>query len=552
MAIAGLFSEEEEGRSWISALEMNKQVPSMRDPFSLYIAALYWSLMTITSVGYGDIVPQTNIEYCAVTAMMLMGCCTWAHIIGSLCAVISNLDAEKMAHEQRMDAVLVMARDRFLPRDLRLRLRRFFQHSRRLHRMAMHTQVTSLMSPQLQGEVALSVTLKYLREIYFLKNTEGAFIVSLAKALQLHFFPPSERIAPEGHAAGAVLDSGLELKHRSLRNRGMQSGSARSSSRSNLLRVDKAFLEDGLSDHYRNPQELEHVKSASRAGPPMTMLERGIASRRGVLSAGAVWHEDALIVSQPALRDPLPAISLTFCSVYTLSRHDFHYLIDKGDYPLAKSALRRASWRLVLTRVVLRAAEEAQRQPPRIRSFSTCALSLLNGSAPMFKEEKGHDLASSLAHPLDLLKPGSSEAASGLTGAESMSSLQGGNAVAPRGPPAPQELSGRSGTASLPPPVGGTPLELRSTLEQRLSGIELELRRGADERAELRRMLVQLLGNGHGPGTSTLPSPADSSRQMWRGASSPHSDSNGYGGRASMQVGCEQGVADDMSLRQEL
>jgi len=63
---------------------------------------------------------------------------------------------------------------------------------------------------------------------------------------------------------------------------------------------------------------------------------------------------------------------------------------------------------------------------------------------------------------------------------------------------------------------------------------------------------VQLLGNGHGPGTSTLPSPADSSRQMWRGASSPHSDSNGYGGRASMQVGCEQGVADDMSLRQEL
>merc|ERR1712232_1446451 len=102
-----------------------------------------------------------------------------------------------MKHESRMDAVLVMSQDRNLPRDLRTRLRRYFQNSRRLHRISDYGEISMFMSPALQGEVALRVTRKYLRRIDFLVNAENEFIVRFAKALRMHLFPPNEWIVPD-------------------------------------------------------------------------------------------------------------------------------------------------------------------------------------------------------------------------------------------------------------------------------------------------------------------------------------------------------------------
>ena len=41
--------------------------------FDKYIAALYWSSMTITTIGYGDIAPKTNEERIFVIVAMLAG-----------------------------------------------------------------------------------------------------------------------------------------------------------------------------------------------------------------------------------------------------------------------------------------------------------------------------------------------------------------------------------------------------------------------------------------------------------------------------------------------
>lgn len=40
---------------------------------TLYIMSLYWSVMTATTIGYGDIVPSTDIERLASTVCMLVG-----------------------------------------------------------------------------------------------------------------------------------------------------------------------------------------------------------------------------------------------------------------------------------------------------------------------------------------------------------------------------------------------------------------------------------------------------------------------------------------------
>lgn len=49
-----------------------------------YWLCLFWSIQSITSIGYGNIVPVTTIEYGFANALMLLCGIFWAYIIGNL------------------------------------------------------------------------------------------------------------------------------------------------------------------------------------------------------------------------------------------------------------------------------------------------------------------------------------------------------------------------------------------------------------------------------------------------------------------------------------
>ena len=69
-------------------------------PSEAYAAAVYWALVTITSVGYGDITPKNPTEAWWCTVLLLIGSCLWAYIIGNVCGIVSTLDVETSRHQQ--------------------------------------------------------------------------------------------------------------------------------------------------------------------------------------------------------------------------------------------------------------------------------------------------------------------------------------------------------------------------------------------------------------------------------------------------------------------
>jgi hypothetical protein len=95
---------------------------------SQYLAALYWAIMTISTVGYGDISMRDNSERLLAIMAMICGGSLYAYLVGSITALVADNDLNSRAFKERMN--LVMAWLDFhdeLPAALRRRIWRHFK-----------------------------------------------------------------------------------------------------------------------------------------------------------------------------------------------------------------------------------------------------------------------------------------------------------------------------------------------------------------------------------------------------------------------------------------
>ena len=61
----------------------------------LWLTCIYWSTMTLTTIGYGDIDLSTPAELCYAIVCMLIGAAAFAFVIGNIVDLLEGLNGEK-------------------------------------------------------------------------------------------------------------------------------------------------------------------------------------------------------------------------------------------------------------------------------------------------------------------------------------------------------------------------------------------------------------------------------------------------------------------------
>lgn len=116
----GAVSSGEE--SWISV----EGVP--QDLFGLYITALYFSVYTITTIGFGDVTPENTLERTYTTFIMLLGAATFAFVLSQVGNLVEDLNVASAEYRRKIDNFVDFSSDRGLDDSLVYDVRRYFQH----------------------------------------------------------------------------------------------------------------------------------------------------------------------------------------------------------------------------------------------------------------------------------------------------------------------------------------------------------------------------------------------------------------------------------------
>ena len=92
-------------------------------PYEQYLTSFYFTITTITTVGYGDITISTWSEKIFCTIMMIMGVMTFSFASGSLASIIQSIDNQNATYKNQLTVLNKIFKDYSLPIKLYARLK---------------------------------------------------------------------------------------------------------------------------------------------------------------------------------------------------------------------------------------------------------------------------------------------------------------------------------------------------------------------------------------------------------------------------------------------
>ena len=177
---AALVGIDDNTVTWVSTYDDGAAVDA--EPSVQYLYALYWALTTLTTVGYGDITPTNNLERIYTLFALLLGALVFGFILSAIGSLVQAVDRQAALSEERLDEVKEYMRWRRLPRDLVLRMRRYYTYYYTAKTAFDEQTILGNLTPALRFEVIQHALKETIGKIPLFANT-------LDPTFQMEVFP---------------------------------------------------------------------------------------------------------------------------------------------------------------------------------------------------------------------------------------------------------------------------------------------------------------------------------------------------------------------------
>ena len=167
-------------------------------PTSNYLRSMYWVITTLTTVGYGDITPSTDVTRIFTMLIMLLGVAFYGVIIGIVSRLISIRDQHKREASERIQRMLMLMQHYKIPWKLQEEVHSYYKQSIG-EKFALNDKELLIDLPDsLQKEIKNHMKIKIIKDLKIFQQASEASLKTISHYLKTIFYSPGDKIIKKG------------------------------------------------------------------------------------------------------------------------------------------------------------------------------------------------------------------------------------------------------------------------------------------------------------------------------------------------------------------
>lgn len=197
--LATTLPPEKEGYTWIGSLKLGDySYSNFRDIdiWTRYTTSMYFAIVTMATVGYGDIHAVNLREMIFIMIYVSFDMVLGAYLIGNMTALIVKGSKTEKFRDKMTDLIKYMNRNR-LGRDIRDQIKGHV----RLQYESSYTEASVLQDipVSIRAKISQTLYMRYIEKVSLFKGCSSEFINQIVIGLHEEFFLPGEVIMEQGN-----------------------------------------------------------------------------------------------------------------------------------------------------------------------------------------------------------------------------------------------------------------------------------------------------------------------------------------------------------------
>lgn len=173
--------------------------------FDKYIISWYFSVMTMSTIGYGDMNAVTTTERIVCCFMMLLGAGVYAYVVGNITSTVASMEAGSRRYQELMDMLNQFLEMNEITDDLRIESRAYMRTRQAAGNLTDWNDLLNEMSPDLREKVAEETHPGWALACPFFSNACVSFQAKAASQFTEITFPRGEMIVEMGQPVDSLF-----------------------------------------------------------------------------------------------------------------------------------------------------------------------------------------------------------------------------------------------------------------------------------------------------------------------------------------------------------
>ena len=168
------------------------------DVTTYYIRSFYWALTTLTTIGYGDIVPHDNVGRIFTCFIMIIGVGMYGIVIGNISRMLANADRYKEQSREKISDLLMFMKHYKIPDPLQQAAINHYSHLYSKRLSDNDEKIIADLPHALQNEMQIYMKIKLISNIPIFQNCPHDCLKDVSKQLEQIYSSPNDMIIKIG------------------------------------------------------------------------------------------------------------------------------------------------------------------------------------------------------------------------------------------------------------------------------------------------------------------------------------------------------------------